>query len=199
MSRLPVEQRRQQLVDAAIRVMTRDGVTKATTRAISSEADVSLSVFHYCFESKQDLFLAVIKTIVGHTAIPAAAELVPGESLQATVRQALAAYWSHVVANPEEHLLTYEVTQYVLRRPDLVPVARAQYDAYKQAYVDIFTAARELLGVAPVWPLEELADYMVVAVDGLTLQWLVQRDDASAEAVLDRLAEQVAALLKPAA
>jgi AcrR family transcriptional regulator len=199
MSRLPVQQRRQQLVDAAIRVMTRDGVTKATTRAISAEADVSLSVFHYCFDSKQDLFLAVIETIVGHTAIPAAAEIVPGETLGATVRNALGAYWTHVVENPEEHLLTYEVTQYVLRRPDLVPVARLQYDAYRKAYLDIFTQARELLGVEPAWPLEELADYLVSAIDGLTLQWLVQRDDKAAEAVLDRLAEQVAALLRPAA
>ena len=128
MARLPIEERRQQLVDAAIRVMTRDGVNKATTRAISSEAEVSLSVFHYCFDSKQDLLEAVIETIVQHTVTPAKASIEPGTDLRDTIRRALGAYWTHVEANPEEHLLTYEVTQYCLRHPDFVDVARGQYD-----------------------------------------------------------------------
>ena len=65
MARMPLAQRRQQLVDAAIAVLTREGVPKATTRAIVAEADTSLSVFHYCFDSKQELLDAVIKTLVG--------------------------------------------------------------------------------------------------------------------------------------
>ena len=77
MARMPVEERRQQLVDAAIRVMTRDGVTSATTRAISSEAGLSLSVFHYCFASKQDLLDAVIRQLVETTVDHAEASFTP--------------------------------------------------------------------------------------------------------------------------
>ena len=46
--------------------MTRDGVARATTRSIAADADVSLSVFHYCFTSKQELLEAVIETIMEH-------------------------------------------------------------------------------------------------------------------------------------
>jgi AcrR family transcriptional regulator len=197
MARKPVEERRQELVDAAIRVMTRDGVTRATTRAISSEAGVSLSVFHYCFESKQELLEAVIQTIVSHTVTPAKATIGPGANLQATIRSALGAYWSHVMANPEEHLLTYEVTAYCLRQPGFVDVARAQYEHYTRAYVEVFEQMRDLLGVESAWPIPVLANYLASVIDGLTLNWLAQRDGAHAEEVLDAIAEQFAELLQP--
>jgi AcrR family transcriptional regulator len=196
MARMPVEERRQQLVDAAIRVMTRDGVTSATTRAISSEAGLSLSVFHYCFNSKQDLLEAVIQTIVSHTVTPAKASIEPGANLEATIRGALGAYWTHVQANPEEHLLTYEVTQYCLRQPDFVHVARAQYEHYSAAYVEVFEQMHDLLGVESAWPLPVLANYLSSVIDGLTLNWLAQRDGAHAEEVLDAIAEHVASLLQ---
>lgn len=195
MARLPVEERRQQLVDAAIRVMTRDGVTKATTRAISSEAQVSLSVFHYCFDSKQELLAAVIDTIVSHTASPAKASIEPGLSLRDTIRSALTAYWEHTVANPEEHLLTYELTQFCMRHPDFRDVARAQYARYVEAYVEVFETLASIAEVKPAWPLEVLANYVTSLIDGLTLNWLAQRDDAHAEEVLDRIADQVSELL----
>ena len=48
-ARIPADERRQQLVEAAIRVMARDSVAQATTRAIVGEAGMPLGVFHYCF------------------------------------------------------------------------------------------------------------------------------------------------------
>ena len=118
MARMPLAERRQQLVDAAIAVMTREGVDKATTRAIVAEAGTSLSVFHYCFDSKQSLLEAVVKTIVGKTVSLAEATIEPGSNQLDTLRNAFMAYWNHVKANPEEHLLTYEVTQHCLRQPE---------------------------------------------------------------------------------
>src|SRR5690349_15397394 len=109
MARMPLAERRQQLVEAAIAVMTRDGVNKATTRAIVAEAGTSLSVFHYCFDSKEALLEAVIKTIVGKTVTLAEATFSPGATMEDTISNAFRAYWSHVTAHPAEHLLTYEV------------------------------------------------------------------------------------------
>jgi AcrR family transcriptional regulator len=195
MARLPVEERRRQLSEAAIRVMTRDGVARATTRAIASEAEVSLSVFHYCFETKQDLFESVIRQILSHTVRPAKASFEVGGNLRDSIRGALGVYWQHVLANPAEHQLTYELTQYVLREPGLAAVATMQYDAYAAAYVEVFERLHELLGVESAWPVTELATYFASLVDGLTLNWLVLRDDAAAERVLDRMADQVAGLL----
>jgi len=193
MARLPLAERRQQLVDAAIAVMMRDGVTKATTRSIVAEAGTSLSVFHYCFDSKDELLEAVIRTIVGKTVTLAEASIVPGADVLEMLRGAIRAYWQHVTSNPEEHLLTYEVTQYCLREPGLAQVAVHQYEHYASAYLALFDSA----GYTSTWPVETLARYLAVVFDGVTLDWLARRDEESALAVLDAVAEHVSTLIKP--
>lgn len=117
MARMPSAERRRQLTEAAIRAMTRDGVARTTTRSIAAEAGVSLSVFHYCFDSKQALLESVITTIADHSVSLAKEAIRPRATLRETVRAGFQAYWDHVVAHPEEHMLTYELTQYALRQP----------------------------------------------------------------------------------
>jgi AcrR family transcriptional regulator len=187
MARMPLAQRRQQLVDAAIAVLTREGVPKATTRAIVAEAGTSLSVFHYCFDSKQELLDAVIKTLVGRTVDLAEASFEPGASRQQMIRAGLAAYWRHVVANPDQHLLTYELTQYCLRKPGYAAVARQQYDHYAAAFIAIL----EAIGAQPTVPPEVLGRYLAATIDGITLDWLVRRDDRNSEQVLDLMARHI--------
>ncbi len=194
MTKMPVAKRRQQLVDAAIAVMTREGVQKATTRAVMSEAGTSLSVFHYCFRSKQELLDAVIKTLVGTTVKLAEASFQPGASRAEMIRSGLDAYWSHVTAHPAEHLLTYELTQYCLREPGHAHVAREQYDHYAHA----FAAVLETIGSPPGESLEAVGRYCAALLDGLTLDWLVRRDDQSARQLLDRLAQYLDAMVEPA-
>ncbi len=194
MPRMPLAQRRQQLVEAAIAVLTRDGVPGATTRAIVAEAGTSLSVFHYCFDSKQELLDAVIKSLVGTNVGLAEATFETGATRRQLIRSGLEAYWSHVTANPDTHLLTYELTQYCLRTPGYAAVARLQYDHYARAFLTVLDA----LGAEPAVPKEVISRYLSAAIDGLTLDWLVRRDDRSARQVLDLLAQHIdEALLRP--
>jgi len=187
MARMPLAQRRQQLVEAAIVVLTREGVPKTTTRAIVAEAGTSLSVFHYCFDSKQELLDAVIRTLVGTTVDLAEASFDAGASRQQMIRAGLTAYWKHVVANPDQHLLTYELTQYCLRKPGYAAVARQQYDHYANAFIAVLDA----IGAQPVVSPEVIGRYLSATVDGLTLDWLVRRDDRNAEQVLDLMARHI--------
>lgn len=199
MARLSASQRRVQLVDAAINVMTRDGITKATTRAIVAEAGVSLSVFHYCFESKHALFEAVIEALTEHSESPAmaAVQVNPAASLQQTVRASLQAYWDHVIANPGEHMLTYELTQYVLRQPGFEDVAKRQYRQYVRANQRVIEHAQRQFGFEFVVAKADLARYLASAVDGLTLNYLVLGNKASVERILDSLADHVVACVRP--
>ncbi|HWJ82726.1 MAG TPA: TetR/AcrR family transcriptional regulator [Nocardioides sp.] len=191
MSRLPQAERRRQLVEAAITVMKRDGVGGATTRAIVAEAGTSLSVFHYCFASKQELLEAVIRQLVGTTVELAEASFPDDAAPAEMVRAGLAAYWDHVTSDPDHHLLTYELTQYCLRTPGLEEVARHQYEHYGHTFVVLL----ELLGLEPSIPLPDLGRYLAVMVDGLTLDWLARRDDASAARTIALIVDQVAAVL----
>ncbi|NSC20103.1 TetR family transcriptional regulator [Streptomyces albus subsp. chlorinus] len=196
MERLPSSERRRQLVEAAIRVMTRDGAGKATTRSICTEAGVSLSVFHYCFASKQELIENVMETITAHSATPVAARIHPAAGVRENVRTALHTYWAHVLAHPDEHMLTYELTQYALRRPGFGYLARRQYEQYAAASRELLDRLCTDLGLELLVPAETLVRYLASAIDGLTLNYLVLGDGQDAAAVLDTLAAHVVGLVR---
>jgi AcrR family transcriptional regulator len=196
MARLPSAERRRQLTEAAIRAMTRDGVPRTTTRSIAAEAGVSLSVFHYCFESKQELIESVITTITGHYVTLVREAIRPKETLRETVRAGFQAYWDHVSAHPGEHMLTYELTQYALREPGFEHLARGQYDMYCVTYADLIEQLRGTMGFELTVPVPVLARYLAAMTDGLTLNFLVLGDDATWADILDTITDHVAGLVR---
>ncbi|QYX81674.1 TetR/AcrR family transcriptional regulator [Streptomyces akebiae] len=196
MARLPSAERRRQLTEAAIRAMTRDGVPRTTTRSIAAEAGVSLSVFHYCFESKQELLESVITTITGHYVTLVREALRPRDTLRETVRAGFQAYWDHVSAHPGEHMLTYELTQYALREPGFEHLARRQYVMYQDTYADLIEQLRLSMRFELTVPVPVLARYLAAMTDGLTLNFLVLGDDAAWTNILDTITDHVAGLVR---
>lgn len=194
MARMPLTDRRTQLTEAAIRAMTRDGVSRTTTRSIAAEAGVSLSVFHYCFDSKQALLEAVMETITGHYVTIVKAAIRPRATLRETVRAGFQAYWDHVAARPGEHMLTYELTQYALRQPGFGHLARRQYELYCETYGELLEELRRTTPFELIVPVPVLARYLAAMTDGVTLNFLALGDEKAASEILDMIADHVAGL-----
>ena len=189
MARMPADVRRQELVEAAIRVMARDGVAKATTRAIVAEAGMNLASFHYCFHSKEALLVEVIDTINGRNVRAALDVVGPRRGVGETVRASIRAYWDLVEKNPGEHQVTYELTQYALRSPGLESVARKQYDGYVAASIQFLEAIAEAARVEWTVPVPVLARMVHSVIDGATLAWVVDRETELTLLVLDQFAD----------
>ncbi|MEU2282660.1 TetR/AcrR family transcriptional regulator [Streptomyces sp. NPDC013178] len=196
MARMPSAERRRQLTEAAIRVMARDGVAKATTRSIAAEAGVSLSVFHYCFDSKQALVESVITTITDHSVTMVKEAIRPRATLEETVRAGFQAYWDHVRTHPDEHMLTYELTQYALRQPGFEHLARRQYEVYGATYAELIDQLRRSMDFRLRVPVSVLARYLAAVTDGLTLNYLVLGDDAAWTDILDTVTAHIAGLVQ---
>jgi len=64
MARTPkvVEDRREQIIDAAMRVFSQKGFTSATNKNIAREAGITPGLIYYYFESKEKLLQAVIES-----------------------------------------------------------------------------------------------------------------------------------------
>ncbi|MFF1444319.1 TetR/AcrR family transcriptional regulator [Streptomyces sp. NPDC058295] len=195
MARMPSAQRRRQLTEAAIRAMARDGVPRTTTRSIAAEAGVSLSVFHYCFDSKQALVESVITTLTDHSVSVVKDALRPRATLEETVRAGFQAYWDHVRAHPDEHMLTYELTQYALREPGLGQLARRQYELYGDAYTELIEQLRSGMDLRLSVPVPVLARYLAAMTDGLTLNYLVLGDATAWTDILDTVTAHIAGLV----
>lgn len=193
MARIPADVRRRELVDAAITVMARDGIDKATTRAVVTEAGMQLGFFHYCFTSKEQMLLQVIETLNDRSLRAALEPVRPNGDLRETLRAGVRAYWQQVEQHPAEHQLTYELTQYALRKPALAGLARRQYAQYLRAVRSFLDAVAEATGSEWITPVGLLARHAQTVIDGATLAWLVDRDSEQTMAVLDLLTEQLAA------
>ena len=198
MAHVSAEVRRELLVDAAIRVMIRDGVGAATTRAIVGEANMPLGAFHYCFRSKQELLEQVIAAIT-NTHLDRALEDVTGDgSMEERLLRGVRAYWDHVVRLPEEHRLTYELTQYAARRPGLREVAQRQYATYLAAHTRVLEALADAEHITWSVPEPVLARYFTGLIDGITLLYLNEGDAVTAGASLDLAAQQIASYAQSA-
>jgi AcrR family transcriptional regulator len=196
---MSAEDRRDRLVEAAIRVMTRDGVARATTRAIASEAGMPLGVFHYAFHSKQELVTRVTETIAQQSKadIDAAIFSSGTQDLYQLILAGLTAYFDHVVAHPHEHLVTYELTTAALREPELEDVARRQYDYYLKENEQLLLAAAELFGFEFTEPVAVVTRYTLSVVDGLALNWLARGNEEEAREVLRLTARAAMTLVRP--
>ncbi|MFF4658483.1 TetR/AcrR family transcriptional regulator [Streptomyces sp. NPDC001381] len=198
MARMPSAERRRQLTEAAIRAMARDGVPRTTTRSIAAEAGVSLSVFHYCFDSKQALVESVITTLTAHSVSVVKEAILPRATLEETVRAGFQAYWDHVRAHPDEHMLTYELTQYALRQPGFEHLARRQYELYEEAYAELTEELCRTMDLRLGVPVPVLARYLAAMTDGLTLNYLVLGDAAAWTDILDTVTAHIAGLVRAA-
>lgn len=196
MARLPSAERRRQLTEAAIRAMARDGVPRTTTRSIAAEAGVSLSVFHYCFDSKQALIESVITTLTDHSVTLVKEAIRPRATLEETIRAGFQAYWDHVRAHPDEHMLTYELTQYALRQPGFEHLARRQYELYTETYAELIDQLRQARGLRLRVPAPVLARYLAAMTDGLTLNYLVLGDETAWNDILDTVTTHIAGLVR---
>lgn len=196
MTRIPAEERREALVGAAMRVVAEHGIAAATTRAIVAEAGMSLASFHYAFDSRDELMTELVGHVIAQeerSIAPAFERPAEALSVRDTVRGGLQYYFEALRANPLRETAMFELTHYAMRSADRENLARRQYDSYYEMAARALTIAAEQSGHGWKRPVAELAVLLVSLTDGLTLAWLVNRDDAAAAAIMDFAADAMAA------
>jgi AcrR family transcriptional regulator len=191
--------RRAELLEAAIRVMARDGVAKATTRAIVNEADMTLGAFHYCFDSRAHLLELVTETLTERYVAGVRGLFAPHREIRDSILDSLHAFWKGFEANPGEHQISYELTQYALRNPGFEEVARKQYEIFLRAFASLLELAADNAGIDWTVPVPVLARYVQSVIDGLNMTWLVDRNSDDSQAALDLLADHLLLHARPRA
>lgn len=181
--------RREELVEAAIHVMVREGVTRATTRAIVAEAGMTLGVFHYCFTSRGELLQEVTKRLTDRSVAAAREAFASERDLRSGIAGSLRAFWDGVEAAPGEELLGYELAQYALRHEEFRELANRQYAYYLQVHAEFLESAAAAAGIEWTVPVSALARYIHASLDGLSMCWLVDRDTEGSRQVLDLMTD----------
>lgn len=192
--RRSVEERREQLIDAAINVLASEGIGAATTRRITDEAGLALGAFHYAFNSKDDLLHAVIErfssgieTVLQHAIVD------PQAPLEGLGDQLIRGYWSFVEETPELQLAQYEVAVHALRDETLRPLAELQYKRMADA---VELVLRDHPQVPDGQVRRDVASYLAAVMDGLILYRVVERDPVAAARRLEVLIATLPALIE---
>ncbi|WP_229730451.1 TetR/AcrR family transcriptional regulator [Egicoccus halophilus] len=183
-TRRSVHERREELVDATLAILATEGLSAATTRRITDEADMALGAFHYAFRSKDELLRAVIERMANQIdAALRAAVAADGANLTSALEAIVQAYWDYVEGTPHVQLAQFELTIHALRDPELKPLAAWHYE---RLAATVSSVIESVPGAPDDAEREALARYLLATMDGLILHHCVQDDLDSARRRLQR-------------
>lgn len=176
----PVSYRRRQFVDAAITVMSREGVARATTRRIAEVAELPTASLHYCFATKEDLFHAVYEAITAAGFAEVGLGIQQGVGLHQGVADITRSFAKWFKSSRDMQLASYELTMWSLRSKDSQHLARRVYRRYLDGCIQLLREVRteEELDV----DIETLSQMLLGVLDGLVMRWL--SFDSAAEDML---------------
>jgi len=172
--------RRDQLIDAAIRVAKRDGVAAVSTRTVAAEAGATPGIVHYVFDSMAQLLHEAITSIADEQVETVRSVQVQGADVRDSMVRSFEAMWATVEADPQAHQVTFEVTQHALRNPDLSDLAEWQYQVYFDVSRQVLDTVSEAAQVRWRRPVHALARLLVAVNDGVVSAWLADRDSERA-------------------
>lgn len=194
MRRMTFDERRAELIDAAIRVIARDGLAAATTRAIVGEADMPQGALFYIFSSRDALIGAVVEEITTSERLDAllSVELSDSGRLEDALATAMETYLRLLAHDPSRELALLEVAAYSIRHdPD---AGRRQWQTYRDAVGEFLRFVAGTMSMRWTLPIDDLAHMVTSSLDGLTLSWLTDRDTDAARRHITVLAATFAGL-----
>ncbi|MGH8448918.1 TetR/AcrR family transcriptional regulator [Pseudomonas sp.] len=171
MARMGADLRRQDFVEATIKVIAEHGVANATTRRIAAAAGCPLASLHYVFHTKNDLFYAVYESLFNlpHQAL----EHVPaGTTAAETTAEILRQLITWFVDHPDAAKAQTELFFWALRN---------DAEMANKIYSVAIEATEQALERAMGAELEEaflkaVSRLLIHLVDGLTIAWSTHGD-----------------------
>lgn len=184
MARMPVEERRRTLIDATLALVAREGVSRATARAIVTEAGMPLGALHYAFDSVESLLDAAAAAVTEQERLAAqgVVTLPPGATMLDILTAGLVGYVDLLREDPGRELAYLELTLHAARRRMDRPPGRGAYAHAYEVVGALLDQAATAAGVRWTEPTALLARQTVVVLDGITTTWLADHDDDAAVA-----------------
>ena len=173
-SRKPADERREALLQAALRCIVRLGVEKSSVRAIAEEAGVSVGLINHHYGSKEALVAAAYRHVADDLLSQiegrvAASEGGPRARLSAFIR----ASFSPVVL--DETLFRAWLAFWTMQAnsPEVSAVHKERYGAYRQVLETLFAELQQETGAGRISP-RMAAIGLSGLLDGLWLEWCLE-------------------------
>lgn len=175
-----------QILDAVMAVIVRDGVRGASMRTVAEEADVSLGLISYHFDDKRSLIEATFKRATGALFAVAVEAATGHESADDRVRAYIRGAFSPEFLTDEYLALRISLWAVSRTDPDIAAVEEELYRNYAAQLRDLIAEARPKL--SPIEVAERATDAIVIQ-NGLWLNWSRFQNPIDLDRSLERCEE----------
>jgi AcrR family transcriptional regulator len=188
-----VERNRHLVLEAARRVFLARGYASATVDVIAEEAGFSKGVVYSQFDSKADMFLALLEARITERAVQneRLAERLDGRQLAAAVPELALSLWR---AEPEWMQLVLEFRLHAARVPELNRRYAQLHEYTIDRLASVYARLHERAGTTPRYPARVLAQLSLAISRGAFLEELADPGaaDLPAPQVISELVVQTA-------
>ena len=195
---ISADERRKLLVAAALRVMKRDGIAAASTRAICAEAGMPHGAFHYCFHSKKELYAALLASDIEIDLGAAWPHISPDADPVENIRTLLMAFWSQIESDPDGQLVLFDLGSFALHDPELQELPVLEHAASLDKASEYITRLGAEARLEFLQDERILAELVLDILNGVAWSWLSHRDNDLARQALERFATLAATLVRKA-
>jgi AcrR family transcriptional regulator len=164
------------LLESAARNASRHGLDGASVDRIAAGAGYTKGAFYANFQSKQELFLAVLDQRFADE-LERLDRMLTGESEPAeTARRASVEAIGRAGADPDWHRLYFEFVAYAARNEDFRRELASRHRELRRRLTEIYGRWAEELPAEPPLPMDEIAAMTDVMFDGFMLDKLIDPD-----------------------
>jgi AcrR family transcriptional regulator len=172
---------RRRLLDTAEAVFGRAGYHGASIDQVATEAGFTKGAIYSAFESKADLFLALLVERVTGRREEIESALAGTDSVDDFVAEVARRFGSSVVAEKDFWAALIEFMSVVGRDPELRDRFSAHHDESRDAVADSIRNWASRAGEAPALEPRRLATCVLALSNGLTLEGLLSPDDVDTQ------------------
>ncbi|MGY3453054.1 TetR/AcrR family transcriptional regulator [Bradyrhizobium sp. USDA 4353] len=156
------EQKRLEILQAALACFVKDGFHGASTTDICAEAKISPGHLYHYFRSKEAMIQALVERNLSHAAGRLEAILAAPDVIEALVQE----LESTSIHQPQAQVLSTEALAEACRNPGFAPIVHAQGRAMRALLVDFLIKAQRRGEVDAGLDPEATANILLVIVDG---------------------------------
>jgi AcrR family transcriptional regulator len=192
------EQTRERLLTAARSVFARGGFRGASVEEIASEAGFSTGALYSNFESKEDLFLALMEREIDSHAAEISRAVAEQVSISDRATGGARQWMTMIEREPEALLLFMEFWAYGVRDPQMRQKVAARFAQMRQVLTTLIADGVRDFDLELLIPAEQLAVAIDALADGIARQKLADPDAVPDELMGRVLALLLAAVSRPA-
>lgn len=167
------------LLEAAGRVFARRGMQQASIDEVAEHAGFTKGAFYANFESKEELFLAMLDDRFAKHLEEIDRALASDDDPEDQARVGAASFIR--LADPEWERLYLEFSAYASRNENFRRELVTRRRHLQEGLAELYRRRAQQLGVEPPFPIEDLARMTFAMADGIALQKLLDPDSVSPE------------------